>query len=428
MSNTVGQLGNGTTVIGKDALKNHLTTPGRDNTAFGHEALQELKATQNESSAFGSQALTESRQGENSAFGAYAAANITGTGNSAFGGWAMRFMESADENTAVGHRAMAGDENAETEPVSYPDGDFNTAVGYGAMRYSPDGEYNSAVGHKSMANIDGNAHNNTGVGAGSLANVKNTTGIEGCNNTALGKDSGKTVTTGSYNTFLGSDTDSTSASGSYRTAVGAGVKVAQDDTVVIGRAIDKVGIRTNTPGVALHVVSGLSLPDGLIKADATGSGNAIHATTTNRGDAIVASASGPGPDPVNGVPLPGIALSTDGGHRYKVKPFKPLGTTPGVTDYYYAGANDHVIIANGGTGVAGYVVLPNPTDLKSGHVFIIRNANDKDLTIQCDSLPSVFYKFGASTTSTTDVISSTVVPTLVAVTYIVMGKYYYRIA
>ena len=44
---------------------------------------------------------------------------------------------------------------------------------------------------------------NTGIGYGSLANLNGTTGIEGRSNTALGYNSGHSLTTGTFNTFVG---------------------------------------------------------------------------------------------------------------------------------------------------------------------------------------------------------------------------------
>lgn len=330
---TPGDLGNGTTAIGNKALQKQKTTIiGRDDTAGGHESLENLNPSMNESTAFGSQALTDNAVGENSAFGAYAAARVGGTHNTAVGNWAMRYVQGANDNTAMGHRAMAGDENTEANPSTEPTGERNTAFGSEAMRYSPDGDDNTAIGYRSMQNIVGDASNNTALGSYSLANIKHVSskpdsgygntavgdraGVtlkKGHRNTLMGKESGSSITkgylntaiginagkkikTGSNNTFLGSNADSgadiNADKGEYRTAIGADSKVEQDHSIILGRAdplntMDRVGIRTTTPESALHVKTG-NVTDTGIKAETAGDGHAIQAITSGKGNAVYA--------------------------------------------------------------------------------------------------------------------------------------------
>lgn len=341
--NTIGQLGNGSTAIGNKALNKQVVAAniGRDNTAVGHESLENLDINQNESTAVGAQALTDNAIGENSAFGAYALARVAGTRNTGVGAWAGRYIIGGNDNTSMGHRAMAGDENTEGEPSTYPNGEKNTAFGESAMRYSPDGDENTALGYHSMYTINGNASGNTAVGAYSLANIKHVnsdpnsgmlntavgdrSGVnvaKGHDNTFLGANSGKKITNGSSNTFIGtnadSGTDANAAIGVYRGAFGADAIVEQDNSIVFGRSdpsgtLDKIGIRTTTPSAALHLKTGNASDNGIL-AETAGNGNAITANTTAAGNAISVNTSsgGNGINVINSSTGNGININTTG--------------------------------------------------------------------------------------------------------------------
>lgn len=323
---SLGDLGNGSTAIGKDALQKQKTTIiGRDNTAFGHEALQNLGPNKNESTALGSQALTDNVNGENTAGGAYALARVSGTKNAGFGNWALRFVEGGDENTALGYRSMAGDENTDNNPLTESNGKRNAAMGSGSMRYSPDGSENTAIGHHSMYSINNNASNNTAAGAYSLANVKyvpstpnsgqgNTAvgdragvnirkgsyntlegqyaGSEirsGNTNTLIGTHTGDKITSGSSNTMLGANAnvgnDINAKNGMYRGAIGADSIVEQDNSIILGTIEDRVGIRTTKPTSVLNIVTNDIIDIG-IKATTAGDGNAIEAYTNGANTGI----------------------------------------------------------------------------------------------------------------------------------------------
>jgi hypothetical protein len=258
-----GQLGNGTTALGMYALKKQIdsisttVSIGRDNTAYGHEALENLNAGQNESTAVGSQALSNSVTGENSAFGAYAGERCTGTGNTALGSWCLRYVK-GDKNTAGGHRAMAGDDNVEGKaPATDANGQHNTAIGFTAYRKDPSGSYNTACGALAMRDAIGlYASQNTAVGFSALVNLDGSTSSHGYSNSAFGYSAGSDVKTGENNTFIGCNSGVGVTTGSYRTSIGAGSTATQDSTIILGRPIeDRVGIGTTAPTAKLHVVS-----------------------------------------------------------------------------------------------------------------------------------------------------------------------------
>jgi hypothetical protein len=161
---TEGDLGNGNTVEGANALQS-LTT-GIHNTAIGFEALNK-DTMGNFNTATGSQALK----------------NSTGNNNTADGFQALFFNTTGFENAATGWRALFHNTT----------GFHNTANGFAALFSTTSGNHNTADGDLALvSNTTGNF--NTTAGAHSLA--RNTTGNL---NIVLGFFAGQNLTTGSNN-------------------------------------------------------------------------------------------------------------------------------------------------------------------------------------------------------------------------------------
>lgn len=309
-----GEYPNGNTAIGENALADAVNTGTRDNSAFGINALTNLNPGTNENTALGAEALRANQTGENTAVGAYASSRVAGTHNTSVGNWALRYNAGGDDNTAVGHRALAGT-LTETDPVTTPSGQQNTAMGSGALRGNNKGNGNTAVGHNVLYN-NFNASNNTGVGARALqANTSgtrnvamgvdtltsNTTGVRntglgsralentttggmnsalgrralsaattGSSNSSLGHRTGDSLTVESNNTLVGANSDITPGV-SFGTAVGAGAIVSANNSVVLGRTGDKVGIAVSSPAASLHIGAGVCnkvalVPSGIYNA------------------------------------------------------------------------------------------------------------------------------------------------------------------
>ena len=440
----VGEYGNGTTVIGYKALDEQRRSRliGRDNSAFGSRALFELNVGIHENSAFGANALARNNEGVNSAFGAYASENVEGSRNSSFGNWSLRYVMAGDDNCAFGHRSMAGDENSNRRPTSSSYGSFNTAFGSGTMQHRIDGDNNTAIGYKSMNSIRGrDVRYNTGVGTRTLINLKGNMSNEGFGNTAVGSDSCKRMTRGSYNvalghntanrvtngrhnTFIGTNsdvgTDPLAHDARFRTAIGADSRVDQNDSIVLGRppsslVLDKVGIRTTTPQAALNVTPGNST-DTVILAQTSGNGgDAVLATTTSTvGNALHGVSTGPG-----------AALYTQGGHVYTVNVYQSPAPITGSTTYN-ATNNDHIIIATNGTVPApSTVVLPSPSTMQSGQIFIIRNASSQNVTIMTVGSAAVFIPYTVNTPQFNIILTAVADA---AVTLVAYSDLYYQIA
>lgn len=298
-----GEYPNGNTAIGENALSEVISSSSssRDNSAFGFNALTELNPGTNENTALGSESLRSNQTGENTAVGAYASWRVEGTHNTSVGNWALRYNAAGDDNTAVGHRALAGT-LTETDPPYTPIGHRNTATGSGALRGNNKGNRNTGFGYNALYN-NFNADNNTGVGAhaleantsgeqnvalGAHAMLNNTTGTKntglgsrslesmttgisntalgrrslrflttGTFNTALGQRTGETLTTESNNTLLGAKSDIT-AGISFGTAIGSETTVSASNSIVLGRSgVDKVGIGVSAPASSLHINGGI---------------------------------------------------------------------------------------------------------------------------------------------------------------------------
>ena len=365
---SAGQFVNKNTAIGSSALGNalsNLATIGFDSTACGNGALINLGSQRNESSAFGSQALATATIGENSAFGAHAGANIgSATKNSLFGNWAGRFV-SGNNNTAMGYRAMAGDQCVDIGPSIMANGSRNTASGSSAMRFAPDGNDNTATGYNAL-------------------NIINT----GANNTACGSGAGAVITNGSNNTFLGMGATASSASAIKRTAIGAGTVAARDDTIILGTT-ESVGAGTPAPDSRMHVVGDLA---GMA---------AIHAQ--------------------GNVTKP--ALYLDGGFRCNVR------THDQITAISYTlnlDIKDYIVIITGtivGTGTVT-VILPSPIGIPNGHVFIIRNASVAAIVTINSIVGAEFYLHSGAAAVTNDSIPASGDSR----TYVNLNGVYYQIA
>jgi hypothetical protein len=266
----------GNTSVGENALIHAITGGdeiGDNNTAFGKNALYLLQPGRNESTALGAYALSGSIDGENTAVGAYAAANGSGINLTAVGNWALRYSAEGNDNTAVGYRSMSGDLNTQIDPGNRPNGSCNTALGSHTLQYSPDGDHNTGVGYNVLNSLVGlTAERNTGIGSNSLKSLtkgadNSTVGEKagtnvttGCKNTLIGGRTGKSITTGCNNTVIGYGADVDLGTGSYRTAIGADSFVTKDNSIVIGRKMDSVGIGTTSPQATLDVKGGSTQP------------------------------------------------------------------------------------------------------------------------------------------------------------------------
>jgi hypothetical protein len=163
----------------------------------------------------------------------------TGTDNTFFGSDAGRSDTSSRSNSFFGSGAGIS---------IMPGGNFNSFFGQSAGSANTTGHDNAFFGQAAgIGNKSGSANVAFGLGAG----LRNTTGN---GNTFVGFLAGDRNTTGGDNTVIGKSANVGSPDLSFATALGSGAIVNASNTVVLGRAADKVLapglLQVNTLGAA----------------------------------------------------------------------------------------------------------------------------------------------------------------------------------
>jgi hypothetical protein len=182
------------------------------------------------------------------AIGDQALANTTGAGNLAIGSVALASNVSGIDNTAVGTDAgRAGG------PYVIANAYFGRTVGY-----FNSGSYNTAVGARALGGNQGgtaNSNQNTAIGYQSMSSERS-----GNFNTAVGYNTLGAVFSGPYNTVIGHNATIASNYLSGCIIVGAAATANQNNQLVIGSTSIKVGKSDNTgeQSVSLTTPSGVS--------------------------------------------------------------------------------------------------------------------------------------------------------------------------
>jgi hypothetical protein len=130
---------------------------------------------------------------------------------------------------------------------SNPVSQFSTGIGASALDGAT-GIKNTALGFSAAGAVSTGAEN-TVLGYQALLGTNT-----GANNTAVGKEAGLTNTTGANNLFLGHTADAAAGNLTNAVAIGYQAVVAQNDSMQLGNAAMKVGIRAGgVPHTALDV-------------------------------------------------------------------------------------------------------------------------------------------------------------------------------
>jgi|GEM_PF-3319286 len=133
-------------------------------------------------------------------------ANNNGEGNVGLGNDVFRVQTSGNFNIGIGNFAF----------YDFITGVRNIGIGYNSFSNTIGCSSNVGVGASTLAYSTGD--NNTALGDSALGNSSFT----GANNTAIGFDSGKSITTGSNNVILGSNTGNTIATSSNNIIISDG--------------------------------------------------------------------------------------------------------------------------------------------------------------------------------------------------------------
>jgi trimeric autotransporter adhesin len=265
-SNTTGQI----TAVGYAALTNNTTasantgvgvaalrfnTTGASNTALGDSALYS-NTTASYNTAVGWQSLYANTTGEvNVAVGANALLdNTTASQNTAVGTNAMYSNTTGEDNVAIGHNALDANTTASNNTAvgkaaltANTTGVQNTALGALAGEAITTGVENLAVGYLSLsASTTGNG--NVAVGKGALSSdtqgssstavgqlallSQNLTSATEAQNTAVGNQAGRYITTGVQNVLLGGLTRTNAGGDSRVNVIGYNVTGTEDYTTL----------------------------------------------------------------------------------------------------------------------------------------------------------------------------------------------------
>ncbi len=227
--------GYGNLAIGDYSLIDN-STIGYFNTAVGIQALR-YNTTGTGNTSVGGQALSLNTTGDsNTGVGARALhRNIDGTGNTGVGFYAL-YYNAGDSNTGVGSEALTsntfGSQNTGVGKQALrhnTNGNYNTGVGKRALFSNTTGHYNTAVGDYALSsNITG--FHNTAIGSSALFHNK------GIQNTAVGLQAARNVTTGDLNTAVGLNAGLNWSTGDKNIALGFGAygAVGESGTTRIG--------------------------------------------------------------------------------------------------------------------------------------------------------------------------------------------------
>ena len=205
--------GSGNITIGYQA--GHVISAGVDNIAIGRSALG-TEDGHGRNIAIGRSALENQNAGTdayNVAIGYHAGIAVTtGTRNTAVGGESMGSITVGNRNVAIGYRALFNEDEAER----------STAVGYEALKdqnFNGSNAYNTALGYNSGSSVS-----------------------TGKQNTIIGALSGDALTTGDNNIIIGYDAAASAVDVSNEVTIGnssiANVRIPADSTLKIGASGD----------------------------------------------------------------------------------------------------------------------------------------------------------------------------------------------
>lgn len=241
---------------------NSIPVTGTNNSAFGFQSLFS-NTTGTDNSGFGTKVLSLNNTGiGNTGIGALSIQkNTSGNFNTGVGISTLRENTIGYSNTAIGSNALqnniSGYQNIAIGPATLTgniSGFSNTAVGYLAMSYLSTGNDNVGVGTLSLHGNNGNF--NTSINARDAAVV---IANSSSNNTFVGYNAGKGISSGSANTILGANVVGlpSSLSNTIILADGSG-----NQRLYINN-LGNSGFGTTTPLAKVEINSGISNISGL---------------------------------------------------------------------------------------------------------------------------------------------------------------------
>lgn len=212
--------------------------------------------------------------GQNNCIGVNAGLNMTtGANNMLMGYNAGTGIVAGITNIAIGANTLTAVDSSDQVAIGdaalrYTQGANNLGIGKSALAGSQvtahTGQFNLAIGTEALLLIEGNTWNNTAIGANSFRVL--TTGV---GNTGIGKDTGKALTTGDSNIFIGNATGDDTTTGDSNILIGSGLNTTSPSTtgelkihfaggsnvpLISGDMVaGKMGVNSETRDGTLHV-------------------------------------------------------------------------------------------------------------------------------------------------------------------------------
>jgi hypothetical protein len=219
---TMTSAANYNTALGKFTLYRNYS--GANNTAIGSGSMSQNETGYNNTSVGSGSSQSIINGYNNTAVGFYSyAGNVYGQHNTAMGSYSLfSYQNTGSYNTAIGSYSMYSNSSGTSNTAlgyyslySNTTGTENTASGLNSLRFNSSGWSNTAYGLNSLL-YNSSGWQNTAVGHHALQNNN------GNYNTALGYNSGSSVTSGFNLTLLGIDANPTSPTAGNQITLGNG--------------------------------------------------------------------------------------------------------------------------------------------------------------------------------------------------------------
>ena len=243
--------------IGQESLKFYNHSGDTYNVAVGHRSQYSRTG-----------GVQNTALGAFSQYGGISGTAPTGAGNTSVGYSTLHNLTSGTYNSGFGVQAGYNNQT----------GTQNHIFGYQAGYYNETGSYNTALGGRAMYGASGNSHsNNTAIGYESLKSI-----TTGGNNVAVGKNSLRDMTSGSSNTGIGESALESLTVGTSHTAIGRNALINQE-TGNYNTAIGVGSFQTSTntsSNVGLGYIAGryitghnnVAIGSGAMDGNSSGSG------------------------------------------------------------------------------------------------------------------------------------------------------------
>jgi len=209
------------------SLGNNDSSGVATNTIFGYQTANVLASGALENTLYGYQC---------------GLALSTGDYNTAFGALALKTEDVGQGTTAIGTSALFS-QNTASQGFSH-----NTGVGLSTSYYNVTGVNNTAIGSNAMLGVSGNSHsNNTAIGFEALKVV-----TTGHSNVAIGAGAGDALVNGVENVIIGKNAEANSTDAGNCIVIGSTATGKDHNSVTLGNASVTDVYMAQNSGATVH--------------------------------------------------------------------------------------------------------------------------------------------------------------------------------